>query len=770
MTRAEGDTNLRDVDVYRARMPTWRARPRRHAVRSLSLIVMAGMFVCLFAPAASARPSRAVHRVLVFSVPDMTWAEMKSAPMPNLRAFLEHAAVGSLAPARTVNNHPGPADAYMTFAAGTRAVGSPTSDGDQLERDELVNGVPAPQVFQQRTGTKPTGAILSIGYPVLQRLDATLPYDTKVGAVPQQLVRNHVSLAVIANADGVDGFDQPDRHREAALALTTPDGQLEGGTVGDELLQRDASAPYGVRLDQNAVDGAFTKVWDAPGDQRRLVLVEASDLARTRRYAAFTTGAQSRALRDKALRDSDALFASLLAHVDLTRDAVLVVGAPSAASSRTLNLVALRAPGEDSGYVRSASSQHAGVVIMYDVGPTMLDLFGINFTEAMEGRPFEVVASHASLASREHKLIDEALGSRLRSQRLVPITMLLVVLLAIAVLATVLVVLDTSGTGRRFRHVVAWFSLFVVAMFPATMIAEITPGHLGSMSQYQLLLVLLSAGIATLVSFVPRKPFGPVVALMVIVLGVVMIDAMTGSHMHYNAVFGYSPTSNSRLYGISNYSFGAVVPSALLLAAAALAFLRGRVAWIVAGGLLCYVIAVEGVPAWGSDVGGVLAAVPTFLVFVVLARQGKLRVRTILYALGATAAAIALFSAADLLRPADQRAHLGRLVERVSGGGGAAPLTAIVGRKFLAALNESTRSFWVTAIPIGIALIVVLSRLGDKPLARLHKQMPTLGIALVSIYLGAFLGSALNDSGAIVAGITFFTLSGSLCYLALEHT
>jgi hypothetical protein len=435
-----------------------------------------------------------------------------------------------------------------------------------------------------------------------------------------------------------------------------------------------------------------------------------------------------------------------------------------------LNLTALHLPGSSPGYVRSASTQHAGVVIEYDVGPTMLSVFGIDFTEAMEGRPYEIVPSHASLAARETKLINEATGARLRAERLVPITMLLVILFAVAALATIAVLLDPSGMTQRLRHVVAWYALFVVALFPATLVVQVVPGHLGSMWQYEGTVALLAAGLATVALFVPGKPWGPVLAVLAVVLGVVMIDAITGSHMQYNAVFGYSPTSNSRLYGISNYSFGAVVPSSLILAAAALAFLRGKAGWIVAGALLLFVIAVEGTPAWGSDVGGVLAAVPTFLLFAVFMKQGRIRLRTIFYAIGATAGAIAIFAAADLMRPADQRAHLGRLVERVGGGGGAAPLTAIIGRKLAAAINESTRSFWVLAIPIGIALIVVLARYGGKPLEKLTKQMPTLTFALVSVYIGAFLGSALNDSGAIVAGITFFTLAGALCYLSLETT
>ena len=257
--------------------------------------------------------------------------------------------------------------------------------------------------------------------------------------------------------------------------------------------------------------------------------------------------------------------------------------------------------------------------------------------------------------------------------------------------------------------------------------------------------------------------------MLAFMLGLILIDAMTGSHLHYNAVFGYSPTANSRLYGISNYSFGVVITSTILLATFIIVFARTRYAFALAMALLGFVLVVEGLPAWGSDVGGVLAGVPTFLLFVLLVRQRKIRARTLVLAIGATALAIAIFAGIDLMRPADERAHLGRLVERVNEDG-FGPLFAIVERKFAAALRESTRSVWALAIPIGIALVVALDRVGRKPLMVLREKIPLLSAALVTIYVGALLGSALNDSGAIVGGLVFFTLSGALAYAALEAT
>src|SRR5690606_31791991 len=112
-------------------------------------------------------------------------------------------------------------------------------------------------------------------------------------------------------------------------------------------------------------------------------------------------------------------------------------------------------------------------------------------------------------------------------------------------------------------------------------------------------------------------------------------------------------------------------------------------------------LVVLGVPIWGSDVGGVLAFTPSIALFVVLLLGKRIRLRTVLLGGGATGAAILAFGLLDLSRPPAQRAHLGRLFERI-GEEGVGPLFDLMERKLLANLNVSTSSFWVAAIPLAL--------------------------------------------------------------------
>jgi hypothetical protein len=265
-----------------------------------------------------------------------------------------------------------------------------------------------------------------------------------------------------------------------------------------------------------------------------------------------------------------------------------------------------------------------------------------------------------------------------------------------------------------------------------------------------------------------------------------VLDVLTGSNLSLSAAFGYSPTGNSRLYGISNYSFGQVAAASCLLAA----FIASRPethaplprplgpgergGWfpprqrrLQAAALLVALLVVIGVPIWGSDVGGILAFTPTILVFAVLVYQGRVRWRSLVIAGVLTLAAVVGFGLLDLARPEGERAHLGRLFERV-GDEGMQPLIDIVERKLLANLRVTTSSFWVAAIPVAIAFIVFLARYPGRPLDRLRRNISTLQAGLVAAYVAALLGSAVNDSGAIVGGVTLMVLATALAVLVLE--
>ena len=120
------------------------------------------------------------------------------------------------------------------------------------------------------------------------------------------------------------------------LAASTGDGVVPAGELDADLLARDPSRPFGQRLDLDQVVRRFENAWDDPaGRTGGLVVVEASDLARSMRYRDRVDLARYEELRRQAWSDTDRLVARLLDQVDPQRDAVLMVAPTTCPTTAT---------------------------------------------------------------------------------------------------------------------------------------------------------------------------------------------------------------------------------------------------------------------------------------------------------------------------------------------------------------------------------------------------------------------------------------------------
>ena len=713
------------------------------------------------------RADSGVDRVLVISVPGLTWAEVRDHDLPAIEGLLEASALADMAP-RGVSARSTPGAAYLTISAGTRAASDPLVDGQQLALGEQAGGSSAGDIFERRTGVRPDGRYVALAWPTLQRVNAREPYDAELGLLTDTLAEADLGVEAIGNADGTDSVGTS-YERQVGLAAATGDGVIPAGELDTDLLVRDPTRAFGQRLDIDQVEQRFRTAWETPADRPGgLVIVEASDLARSMRYRDRVDGQRYAELRSQALSDTDDLVARLLEQVDPDRDAVVLLAPYNLPGDRDLTVSAVRAPGAEPGYLRSASTQRSGFLTLVDVAPTVLDLLGVDRPVEMEGRPAEVLSSEDTLDERVDRLVALNEASRFREQLLFPTTLAVVVVLGLVCAAAIVVV--ARGDAPRTRRAVAFAAVADLAVLPMSFLARGFPlEDLGAGFYWAFIVAsaLVVAAVLTLLAARLARPRLALTAVLALVLAVPVLDVMTGSRLSLSAAFGYSPTGNSRLYGISNYSFGMVAAAACLLASFLAARWPGRRGRVVSIGLLVVLLVVIGTPVFGSDVGGIIAFTPTILVFAAMVTGYRVRVRTVVLGLLATAAAVIAFGLLDLARPPGQRAHLGRLFERV-GDEGLEPLLSIMERKALANLGVTTSSFWVAVIPVAVAFMVFLIRYPGRPMARLYERTPTLQAGVWASVVAAVVGSAVNDSGAIVGGVTLFVLVLGLVWLALD--
>ena len=210
-----------------------------------------------------------VGRVLVISLPAISWEDLDLTALPHLSQVLATSTVADLS-VRGVGRVPSLADGYVTIGAGTRSVGHVGDDGECLEPDEPFADGTAREEMARRNGVAvsaiPSTAILCLEQHQIVSRNNGLLFDAQVSALGDTLAAAGVQRAVIGNGDTtIVPTAGPDYRRWAALALTDRNGIVPDGAVGTSLLEKDPAAPFGLRLDPQKVLSVFDRVWNAPG-------------------------------------------------------------------------------------------------------------------------------------------------------------------------------------------------------------------------------------------------------------------------------------------------------------------------------------------------------------------------------------------------------------------------------------------------------------------------------------------------------------------------
>jgi hypothetical protein len=734
------------------------------ALLTLGVITVAG--VTAFAGPAAAADAKPARRVLVFSLPYVSWGDLQTYGAPHLEQFLDHAAVAGLT-TRADKRETKLADGYLTFNAGTRAVGEPATDGDSLNVRERFGRNSAGEVYTQRTGRVADRGIVSLAMPRVKEVNNGLLYEAEPGALAIALRGAHIHRAVYANADG----HQPDTppspqvsvyHRQAALGLVDGHGRVLSGIVDHRLLISDPTAPFGLRLDRRAVETGFVRTWN----DRVVTLVEGSDLVRADSYRPYASPAHRKVLERQAIHRTDELFGRLLRHVDLRRDAVVVFGPAHAPREVTLTVLGIQGPGFEPGLLRSATTRRSGFVQLVDVAPTILDLMHVDRPTSMEGRPVEVGTDGGSASDRRELIIHADEAAQFRDLRVGEVQTAFVVFSAVLALATFL--LFRRPRPARWRDWLGVVSLCVLGFPPATFLVRLFPVHDWGFVAYWALLVVISVALGAAYRRIGRERYlDALLAALLVNVVVLLVDVIVGAPLEFNSALGYSPTVAGRFSGFSNPAY-AVVAASSVIAAPLLAHRIGgrRGAWTGVG-LLAVVVVVDGAPWWGSDVGGILSMVPAFIVTAVLLLGWRVRWRTVAWCLTGLVVVLATATALDLSRPPERRTHLGRLVERIDERG-IGDFVVVVQRKLGDNLGSLRGSVWGFMLPIALALGLWLALRARGRLRAVAEAWPEVSIAGIGLAIVGLLGWALNDSGIAIPGVMLAIAIACLVWLLVR--
>ena len=700
------------------------------AVKRAGAVSLVLLLLAISVPRVHAQSS--CSRVVIFTLPSVTWTDVARYDLPALDSAIDSGAAGSVS-VRTISSRTTYASGFATIGGGTRIDGSTMTGG-------TVTGDPETEGLVDR--------VVAAGVDGMEALAADAGYD----AVPGALAAALGDIPTIAIGSSDIALEPPvplGYGKWSLLAAMDPVGSLDRAAVHSAVLE-DSSA--GVISDSEAMSAALD---EALTETCAVTVVDPGDLVRAD-YELTVAQEAGGGRWVAALETADDLLEQVIDAIDPARDLLIVVSPTSPLRDRTTHFgVAVAVgPGFPPGAsLTSATTRRPGIVTLPDVAPSVTDHLGLPRPDSMLGRAWTAVAGdgdrlNAALAlDRESGFVDRVrapIWTGFVAAELVVYGLMAFILWRrrkeIARLATFRMVLEAAA--------------FVVLAFPlATFVIGGLDGYELGSALYVSLLVGIAIAVAAVAIWIgrdARQRIGLIAAATTVVL---LADLIVGSRLQMNTVFSYSPIVAGRFSGIGNIAF-AVLGAATVITGALIIdrWGRGTRPLAVVAALFVAVVAIDGAPAFGSDIGGVLALVPSLGITWLLLAGRRPRVSTVVVALGATVVVVAGFLIWDLNLPEESRTHLGRFFEDIRARGFDV-FSETVTRKIRANLRVFTSTIWTYLVP---PLLIFVGWLLTRPRGRweaLRARYPAIRAGIIGGLLLAVLGFAVNDSGIVVPAV-----------------
>jgi hypothetical protein len=193
----------------------------------------------------------------------------------------------------------------------------------------------------------------------------------------------------------------------------------------------------------------------------------------------------------------------------------------------------------------------------------------------------------------------------------------------------------------------------------------------------------------------------------------------------------------------------ALVAAAVLFSGLAAWRIRAPHGLRVAIAVLAITALVVVAPFWGNDFGAALSAVPAFALMVWLLLGRRITVRSVLGVIGVAVGGVLAIGLLDLVRPAEERTHVGKfLSQSLHDSGGA---TLVIRRKAAENLSVLGHSVLLVAVLVVVALVAYFWFVSPRRIRELgaHPDHRHSG----GFVTAAALGFVLNDSGVTIPGI-----------------
>ncbi|UDY35254.1 glycosyltransferase [Dermatobacter hominis] len=737
------------VDIVRglaARVGT--VRSRRVGMLAVAAAVLLAAAVPAWGRGGGGSPVAASssRSMVLVTVSNTSLADLDRGVMPNIARLL-----GSTGGALTPRIPTGSEDQAASYAS--LGAGGPVTMGARGGDEPVAVGAwptpwlppTAPEVA---VVAQPDGSARVVSRRVPQR--RTNAYGT-AGALGDALHEAGLSTTYLgARTDGPTDLATGRRAVPAtgALALADADGRIDRAVPGE---LAPAPGPFAA-LGAARVSAEVGAAAATPG----VVLVDAGGSQEPWPADRAMTAADRAARHERRLdqvRVADDLVGRIVTdHPDLL---VVVVGVAPASHWR---LTPIAVAGERAGAIWSPSTQRAGLSVLTDVAPTVLGALGVEVPTTMVGRPLAVSSEPSDLAAvqelHERTVLREGLSGS--------ITVAFIVVQAI-VYAAALVALSGArrrrrdGTGPakgswpgRLLSVTERLALACAGLPAVTFLYRLAPVPLQQPAVAATGIALGATAVAAVAVRFRRHPLSPLVAVAAVTLVIMVVDAASGGVLQDLSLFGYTPLTAARYYGMGNLGFAVLGAAVIVVAGSWVASQQVRGDGVFAAACLFAVVTVLQVaPVMGADFGGALVLVPTAVLAATAWSGVRIGVRRVLLAGAATLGVVLVLGALDAT--VGSGSHVGRFVSS-----GPAAMAEVVHRKIDSNVRVLTTSTWTWAVVVVGVFALGAALLAGRRAGRFERS-PAWRTTLAVLVGFGVAGGLANDSGvAIPAMVAVF--------------
>ncbi|MBO2449333.1 hypothetical protein J4573_19690 [Actinomadura barringtoniae] len=671
--------------------------------------------------ASTAAAAPAPAPTVVIGIPGLMWSDLGEHRTPTLWRLTGEGGAGGLS-VRTTRPSTCPMDGWLTLSAGQRArmangnCGLPSAP---VLPGQPVSGGVAP----------PEGGAVAPGWQMIKNDNAHTSYHAQVGLLGDAVHKARMCTTAVGPG--------------AVFGLADGSGKVDHYVASPDK----ATAADWTRCGLTAVeiDGLFRTFVSAGVDPKG----DQVPVPRKKRLAAAAA--------------ADQQVAKVLAGLP-SNAVVLIAGLSDVKPQAHLRVAIAKGTPFKPGYLTSSATRQDGLVTLTDLTATALQLLNLPQPEQAVGSPWDAKASDASTADKVETLREQDVAAqavrRVQGSFFLVLGSTQLVLYGIAALA---LRRRWKGQGTRLRILngTRFVALFWGAIPCASFLAGLVPWWQVPHPIPVLIVTVLGFG-ALIASVSLAGPWRgsvttPGLVIAAITATVLALDVMTGSNLQINTLLGYTAIVAGRFYGFGNQAFALFAVAAILTAAwlAEYPLRQGRkdlaIALVAVIGVAA--VAIDGLPAWGADFGGVLALVPTFAMLGLMI-SGR-RVSLVKVGLFGLAGVVLVLAISYWNARSAHPTHLGRFWQDLVNGDAWGTVT----RKFDSMIGSL--GFWPFTVPLAGAIIFLYfvlmrpTRWRASLLDRAYAHSDTTRPALVCSLTVGIIGTLVNDSGVVILAVAF---------------